>query len=581
MRTRALLLCALLLPAVAGFARASDAGVLPSNVVQRLDRDGEAIVARARHIGFGLMLLVDGQVAWSGHWGEMERGSGRRFDSTLPLPIGELGELYLAGLVLRLQQAGALDMEAPLADLQIDDRGLGPSAPNIRQVLSHHSGVIGVRLEGMYREAGDADQADLRLPELYLLDRPGVSASRSALAVEGVARHIARREGRRIEDLLDQEVFAPLGLEPTAWAGEGTGPLHSRGRAEPARTARERVALGMAASLEQLAAYVAALMPGTRPEWLPADAIDRLYQAQNREARPDLGQRSALVFRLESDPREGVGTLARIESSFPASHASVRVAPDHRVAMVALANFGEANRALEDLLDVAFDAVLATRVPALAPRPPRDQLPARLPLPAGLQPDAPARRYASFGGLVEVEQRDESLDVRWLGWRFSGEPRGDGWFRPRLRVLRIPVGLQALERIAIRPVRDGERRLLLVQGASGRSFIIGSALEDEGSGADAARWVGTYRIEQDDALLERGRVRDVELVHEDDLLRLQFSARGGPIRASLDMPLIPEADGYFRIPGLGPGLGDRMRVEERDGLPPRLHFSGYSARRIE
>ena len=70
-------------------------------------------------------------------------------------------------------------------------------------------------------------------------------------------------------------------------------------------------------------------------------------------------------------------------------------------------------------------------------------------------------------------------------------------------------------------------------------------------------------------------------MHEDDLLRLQFSARGGPIRARLDMPLIPEGDDFYRIPGLGPGLGDRMRLEERNGSPPRLHFSGYTARRIE
>lgn len=581
MRTSVLLWCALVLPFQAGGA--PDTGqVLDSATLEQLEREAGAIVRRGRHVGFGISLLVDDRVVWTGTWGEAERGRGLPFDSARPMPLGELGELYLAGLALRLEHAGALDLEAPLYGADIDDRGLGEAVPNIRQVLSHHSGVIGVRLNGMYVEAGDVDgKGAMELPPLYLLDRPGISASRSTLAVEWVARHMARQQGLSVAALMEREVTGPLGLAPLLHAGDVTGPLYSRGREEPARVARERSALGLASSLDQLAAYVAAVLPDARPDWLPQASLDRLYQAQNREARPDLGQRSALAFQLEGDPRPGVGPVARLASNFPASHASVRVSPQHRVAVVAMANFGEADRALEDLLDHAFDALLASRLPGLAQRPSREQLPSRLPLPEGLQPDVPAARYASFGGLVEVEDVDGVLDVRWLGWRFSGEPRGDGWFRPRLRVLRIPLGLQALDRIAIRPVRDGDRRLLLVQGSRGRSFIIGSALEDASSGPDAARWAGTYRIEQDDALLERGRVREVDLVHEDDLLRLQFTARGGPIRASLDMPLVPEGGGYYRIPGLGPGLGDRMRFEERNGSPPRVHFSGYSAVRVE
>lgn len=581
MRTSPLLwMVLLLLVAPASQVVARDAQVPPREVLEELEREANAIVRRSRHVGFGIVLLVDDRVVWAGSWGEAERGGGAPFDNTRPLPIGELGELYLGGLALRLEQAGRLDLEAPLPREDLDDRGLGRSAPNIRQVLSHHSGVIGVQLNGMYPEATDAD-AETPRPALYLLDRPGVSASRSALAVEWVARHLENRQGMSIDELLEREVTAPLGLEPLQAAGEASGPLYSRGRAEPLRRARERTALGRAASLDQLSAYVASLMPGARPEWLSPEATERLYRAQNREARPDLGQRSALAFRLQEDARPGVGTVARLASTFPASHASVRVVPRHRVAVVAMANFGEAGGALEELLDDALDALLATRIPGLAERPSREELPPRLALPPGLEADVPAARYASFGGLVEVEDNDGVLDVRWLGWRFSGEPRGDGWFRPRLRLLRIPVGLQALDRIAIRPVRDGARRLLLVQGASGRSFIIGSALEDASSGRDAGRWAGTYLIEQDDALLKRGRVREVELIHDDDLLRLQFTARGGPIRASLDMPLVPEGAGYYRIPGLGPGLGDRMWFEERNGRPPRLHFSGYTARRIE
>lgn len=581
MRTSVLLWCVLLLPVPTWAQTGQGAQPLDPELIADLEREAAAIARRSRHVGFGLALLVDGRVAWTGSWGEAERGGGAPFDGSLVLPIGELGELYLAGLALRLEQAGTLDFEAPLPAGEIDDRGLGATAPNIRQVLSHHSGVVGVELGGMYADAAEADGTAMTPPALYLLDHPGVSASRSALAVELMARHIADQQGVPIDALLEREVTAPLGLEPVRTAGAATGPLHSRGRAEPARVARESSALGMATSLDQLAAYVASLMPDANPGWLPAASVERLYSAQNHEARPDLGQRSALAFRIEDDRRAGVGPVARLESTFPASHASVRVVPGQRVAVVALANFGEAGREIDDLLDDALDAVLATRIPGLAPRPPRAEMPAHLPLPPGLEPDAPAARYASFGGLVDVQENDGVLDVRWLGWRFSGEPRGDGWFRPRLRVLRIPLGLQALERIAIRPVRHEGRRLLLVRGAGGRSFVIGTALEDASSGRDAARWVGTYRIDQHDALLERGRLREVELVHSDDLLRLQFTARGGPIRAALDMPLVPESDGYYRIPGLGPGLGGRMLLEQRNGGPARLHFSGYSARRIE
>lgn len=568
--------------ALGGLAPAEpSAGVPAPDVLAALDAEAQALVRGRRTVGMGLAMVVDGEVVFARGWGSVDRDGGGDFDVDHVLPVGELGELYLAALALRLEQHGRVDFERPLSEFELDDRGLGVGPPNLRQVLSHHSGVVGIRLAGMYVDEGvDPSPVDRPSEPLYLLDRPGRSSVRSSLAVEQAVRSLEAQAGESIEALLARDVTGALGLAPARFPDAGLGPLYSRGRAEPARLARERVALGMAASLEELSAFTAALMPGARPEWLEPDRLGRLYSAQNREAYPDLGQRSALAFRLESDPRPDVGPLARIDSNFPASHASVRMSPDHRVAVVTLANFGDSRSEINALSDQALDALLRLRLPALDERAEDPPLPASLPLPGSMSPDRPASRYATFGGLLSIDEAGGRLEARWLGWRFSGEPRGDGWFRPRLRVLRIPIGFEALSRVAIRPVRLDGQRLLLATGPSGRAFVIGSALAtDVESGPEAAGLVGSYRILTTDALLERGRVDSVDLVLEDGLLKLQFSARGGPLRASLDMPLLPEGPDHFRIPGLGPGLGDRLRVERVDGRPPRLHFSGHVAER--
>jgi len=569
------ILCAVPVLAMAlAVAPAATAEPVPA-AVQALETDAQALVRRARHPGLAVAVVDRGEVVWSGAFGQTGRGGGAMAVDT-PMPLGELGELYLGALALRLAHRGELDLDRPLPVADLDPRGLDAGAPTLRQALSHHSGLRGLRLHGMYREPDVPDDGVDPLAELYLLDRPGLSQGRSPLAIELVARALESAAGASLPELIQREVAGPLGLAAPRVGGRFEATLHDRGRPEPTREAREAAALGMQASLSELAALVAALWPDRHPEWLPGSALQPLYVAQNHEARPDLRQRTALAYRLEFDTRPGVGAIARIDSTVPASHASVRLAVDHGVGVVAVANFGEANRALPEVLDEALDALLRERLPGLAARDPDAAVPLGIGLPEGVEPDSAADRYASFAGVIAVDGVDGTLDVRWLGWRFGGYPRGDGWYRPRLRVLRIPIGLGALERVALRPVRIQGERVLLVTGPSGRMFVLGRELPAHEVPEQALASLGRYRIQTVDALLERGRVREVELVHEDGLLRLQAGLRAGPLSARLDLPLVHERDGYFRVPGLGPGLGERVELLNGEG-PPRIRFSGYEA----
>lgn len=544
---------------------------------QKLDETVVALAKKRGSVGFALSVLVDGKPRWQRSRGLRAAGGLERFDLDSPVPLGQISGLYLVAAALRLAEAGQLDLDASVTDIVPGLRiGRAPGqfrAPTVREILLGRSGLGMGRLQGRYCVPGECMAPADPDAELYLLTPPSLFGGLpSAQAMDLLARVLVAASGLDIDTLIEREVVAPLGL--TMPLRSQPVPLHEKGATQPGLIVRDSPALSAVASLQQLQPLIIALLaPREESSWLPWSQRQRFFTAQPVPGPAMPWARAAYLFQLPERPRDDTGDIARIGSVFPLSDARIVVVPRHGIAVLAAANFDPEDASLAEAIDQALRAALSEVGVDL---PERDQdgppLPEAIALPEGFQDDRLASGYATLFGLVESEPDGADYKTRAAGWNFTASRREDGWLRVRLRILRIPIGLSFLKRLAVRPVRYQGQRLLLMATAN-NTMVLGSELPIRAGNAEARTLAGRYRLINPDFLSRQAGIESVDLVVEQDTLMIRLSLPGvlGP---TLTIPLRHESGPIWASAGLAPGLGERFGFESDTGSM-RMHYSGY------
>jgi CubicO group peptidase (beta-lactamase class C family) len=543
-----------------------------------LERELARVAGSRDAPGVVLVVATQGEVAFLGAAGQADRDARQALNATTPMPLGELTRAFTAALALRLSADGVVDLDAPLdAWIGADEVDFDPATISLRQLLSHQAGLPSTRLRGMYRHADAEAPADVALSasDFYHALPPGQLVSTSSLGYVLAARALERAAGDGFEGLLRTRLLEPLGMTGTGFVD--TVPLlptHRRGRAQPGLIARDRAAVGLAASAEDLGRWLAAL---TAPA-SPLAGRDELFRAQNRDAKLHFGEDMGLGFAITDSIVEGTGRLAFAFSGYPGYRAQLRIAVDHGVAVLALSNGRDAYRPIGELVDKAFDSYLARSGQAVAEaRRSRERIPDRVAWPAEARRTAAVGQYATPFGLITATPVAEGFDAEVFGRSFTARPREDGWLQVRYRLFGvIPLAFSVLNRVLVAPA-DVDGRHLLLAWFQGRVFLLGSSIDKPPLPPDAQKLIGNWVLESPDALVEQLEIRSARIDIEDGLLTLAYEL---PFFFTLRprLALGMGEDGHLRVLGIGPNLGERILVG-RDEAGDWLEYSGYRLRR--
>lgn len=542
----------------------------PLPAVQKALRAEFTGLAASRKVpGLSVALIVDGQVRWIESFGHADRASRRALGNDSRHALGDLSKPFIAALALQLAAAGKLQPEAPVTRYlpQLQIAGGDAGAVSLNQLLSHHAGLPPNQLAGLYREVGAAAPARSPPAEaLYFSQPPGTSYAYSNIGMELAAQALAAAGGAGYAQLLQDRVLTPLGLDTTGFVPrEDDARGHRKGRPAAPLLAREQAALGLRASIADLARFAANL---TAAE--PAADLSALFRGYNGDSVLDLDYRNGLAYSLFADQRAEVGTVARLVSESPGFRGRMDIALRQRVAVIVLANAEEAGDAVNESTDTLLDTWLQA-AHGIAPRQRNAALPAQAEWPAAAQRDSPARYYSSAAGLIALSPDGEDLDVRVLGLRFSAEPRPDGWYRLHLRLLGLPLDLGPLRRILVAPAVVAGRRVLMLWSAR-RRFLIGTAWQPPALDAPTQALAGPYKLLNPDRLSGELGIAGMRIELADGVLCATYPLDTPLLKARV--PLQPEGAGILRVPGLGWATGERLRVERAEGRV-RLHYSGY------
>jgi CubicO group peptidase (beta-lactamase class C family) len=557
-----------------------DAALAP--IIAHGERELARAAKRRRAAGLALALLVDGEVRWLGSAGYADRARRTPFGADTPVPVGELSRLYLATLALALVESGQLDLDQPIAawlpELRLRSRFENTPPITVRTLLTHHSGLPYWRLRGAYQEPERPLEA-LDWSEVGYLAQPTASVQVvSNLGYELLGQVLASAAGSTLDALIEARIARVLQLSRSGYVCPlDLARAHRKGEAQAPLTARERAALGVVATPDELARFAASLMPEATKSPLTPGSRAEMVRPQNAEVRFDLDASAGLGLNLARSVRPAVGRVATLIGAFPGFRTEVRYALDHGLGVVAIANSDESGEDLFDLSAETLDVLLQARS-GIAPRQRDRPLPERVPWPEGLAPDTVAPLYSTPFGTVATTQRDGDFHFDAVGFGFRATRRPDSWFNVRYDLLGvIPIGFSRLNRVAIAPATlAGER--VLVAFVNDRHFLAGTAARPTAAMADYARFAGEYRLVNPDVLAERLEVRVARLLYEDGLLALEYE-----IPAFIDLAprviLQPIRSDVFVVPGRGANLGEEI-VLDRSGSAPAILYSGYRLERI-
>ena len=287
----ALLAACLVLPALA--AAAPGAADTPPPRAE-LDRLFEQAMTRYRLPGLAVGVIDNGEVVYTRSAGELRAGSGKRIDGATLFKIASNSKAMTTALLARLVDAGKLRWDDPVTRYVPEFRMYDPWVTRniqVRDLLIHNSGLgLGAGDLMLWPEPNAFGRADIIAGLAYL--KP-THSFRAHYAYDNllyvVAGEVAARAGGKpYEQLLREQVFAPLGMrrcQVGAWERDAVGNVaqpHMRQgeanvvvRADPARIADtpSMAAGGVRCSLDDMLTWMRAwLAPdtGTAPWLSPA-----------------------------------------------------------------------------------------------------------------------------------------------------------------------------------------------------------------------------------------------------------------------------------------------------------------------
>lgn len=201
------------------------------DAVDPLDATIEAEMEEGGIPGLAAVAFVDGEVVWEGYYGFADIEAGRRVDERSLFPVASLSKIFTLLPLLAAEEAGRLDLDAPI-DLGFAFAHPGaPEAPITTRQLLTHTGGLRDDFVALGQSLSDGDPVDLdTFAREYLAEdgawydaednfgaAPGMRHEycNAGYAVAGRVAELAWDEDFRA--LSQRHAFAPFAFDGTGW----------------------------------------------------------------------------------------------------------------------------------------------------------------------------------------------------------------------------------------------------------------------------------------------------------------------------------------------------------------------------
>lgn len=537
--------------------------------------------------GLSLVVVSDRQTLFSRGYGyaDVARGVPATIDTVYR--IGSVSKVVSASLVLSQVEQNLLDLDVPVTTYEpaFSIRSRFPAAPiTLRQLLSHHSGLPGDVLRGMWvASPAPLSTVTQLLAEEDLVAPPGAMFHYSNIGYSLVGHVIETVSHASFPDLARHTLFEPLGMSSSSF--EHTAELMPRlavgyrGDRVVAPTPLRDVSAGsMLSTASDVGRFLQMMLSGgalgavrvLRPE-----SVSTLFTPQFADCALDFGKRVALDWVVGGLSARGDDEpVSWHNGNAPPFQAHVSVLRNARLGVVVLSNSAEAAPVVTRLGARALELMHEADTGVVPPEPGAPEV-TEIPVPPA-DLDRLVGEYAGMGGQTTSIWRDGG---RLRAWFFGREleliPTGRDVFVPRASAFFGLFG-RTLTELTLSFEHAGGYDVAVLRG--GATHVVFERVARAAIPDAWRRRVGAYTA---DTAGETFDFESIALAADGGALTLSIAERahdgsgmgGGAIR------LLPISDDAAIVAGISIGMGEGATIRAiHDEHGEALRYSGFLLR---
>jgi beta-lactamase class C len=252
-----------------------------------LDARLKRLVQQPSMVGLAVGVVENGRITFLGGYGKTIEGDGQDVNARTVFRWASLSKGVAASMVAKLAADGKIDLDAPVARYAASLRLPGgmEQRATVGDLLSHRLGLYRNAYDNKLEEGQDPHQLRAMLGQLNLICAPGTCWSYQNVAYDGASEMVEKVTGRPYGDVLQQQLFNPIGMTSASvsLAGLTRTPNWARPHNAGRRTLevnddyyRVPAAGGVNSNIKDLALWMIAQM-GEMPDVLPAKVLDTIH----------------------------------------------------------------------------------------------------------------------------------------------------------------------------------------------------------------------------------------------------------------------------------------------------------------
>jgi CubicO group peptidase (beta-lactamase class C family) len=545
---------------------------------------------RNQVIGVSIAIVDDQKVVWARGFGFADKKNEVPATAETLYRIGSISKLFTDMAVMKLAEAGIVDIDRPLKDYlpQFSIRTRFPDSDPItpRNIMTHHSGLPSSLAKGMWTAEPPATLLDrlkdeyTAYPTNYVLAYSNIGLSLLGLMIEQMIK------GDFCE-YVSQAILSPIGMRQSSFKKtavvEGLLSKGYRNGKEMDQVPLRDVAAGsMYSNVNDLGRFMQMVFAGGNAagrQVLQQQTIAEMLRRQDQDARLESSTQIGLGWFLEEfNFSAGIGDIlvASHGGGTPLFRTSLAIVPELKLGVVVLTNSTEGRKlgkvtreALKSALEAKIGKTIELQEDKIAPP---DKVADRAVL------DSMVGRYATLTLLGSIQRNGPNLDATFDKYKFRLVPSSNGKFGVTRKFLGIfpmkKIGSLELARIRVIPENIDDRQLLSIRYKN-KPWFYAEKIDPAPLPNTWRNMLGRYQIVNPDP---KGSPQDITLSKEKDVLVLRYK---NPLWHSGEAKnyLVPRSNTEALTLGIGRSCGETMRMIEMDGRTG-LFIWGYKMKKL-
>jgi len=194
------------------------------NAQERIDMLLQQLVGDGHEIGLQVAAYVDGELVIDSWAGLAEPEMGRKVDGDTLFHVFSAGKGVTATAVHVMAERGVLAYDTPIVELWPEFGASGKERVTVRHALTHSAGVPHLPEGTSLVDLCDWDQMCATVAALAPIWEPGSRSGYHGLTFGWLLGEVVRRaSGRRIDQIVREEIAAPLGIADSLALGITAG----------------------------------------------------------------------------------------------------------------------------------------------------------------------------------------------------------------------------------------------------------------------------------------------------------------------------------------------------------------------